>query len=228
MAHKIDVYFEAGEKRTFAGAPEWPGWCRAARDGDAALQALLEYAPRYAQVLKGSGVAFHIPKELDEFVVVERHKGNSTTDFGAPDAALASDDEAVAPAELKRIEALLTACWDAFAAAVKRAHGKELRKGPRGGGRDVDAIVEHVLGAEAGYISRLGIKLGKHDEPATFARRMEQIQQQAFEALAAHARGEAPKQGPRGGEIWTARRFARRSAWHILDHVWEIEDRVEG
>ena len=84
-----------------------------------------------------------------------------------------------------------------------------------------------MLGAEGGYISRLGIKLDKEDEPDTLARQIAQLQKQASAALAASARGEAPKQGPRGGVIWTPRRFARRSAWHILDHVWEIEDRVE-
>ena len=227
MTKKIEVYFETGEKKTFAGTPEWPGWCRIGRNEEGALAALLEYAPRYANVVKGSGVAFHTPKDVSEFTVVERHPGGSGIDFGVPETALDSDDTPLKPAELKRMEALLAACWDAFVAAVKAAQGKELRKGPRGGGRDVDKIAEHVLGAEGGYISRLGIKLDKEDEPDTLARQIAQLQKQASAALAASARGEAPKQGPRGGVIWTPRRFARRSAWHILDHVWEIEDRVE-
>jgi hypothetical protein len=45
-------------------------------------------------------------------------------------------------------------------------------------------------------------------------------------ALAAGARREIPRQGPRGGALWTPRYFVRRSAWHTVDHLWEIEDRI--
>ena len=34
-----------------------------------------------------------------------------------------------------------------------------------------------------------------------------------------------PEKGPRGGALWTPRYFVRRTAWHALDHAWEIEDR---
>jgi hypothetical protein len=27
-------------------------------------------------------------------------------------------------------------------------------------------------------------------------------------------------------EIWTPRRFVRRTAWHLFDHLWEIEGRL--
>jgi hypothetical protein len=46
-------------------------------------------------------------------------------------------------------------------------------------------------------------------------------------ALAAGARGELPERGPRGGARWTPRSFVRRVAWHVLDHAWEIEDRLQ-
>jgi len=39
-------------------------------------------------------------------------------------------------------------------------------------------------------------------------------------------RGEIPHQGPRGGALWTPRYFVRRVAWHTVDHLWEIEDRI--
>jgi hypothetical protein len=35
-----------------------------------------------------------------------------------------------------------------------------------------------------------------------------------------------PERGPRGGAIWSARNYVRRIAWHVLDHAWEIEDKV--
>jgi hypothetical protein len=47
-----------------------------------------------------------------------------------------------------------------------------------------------------------------------------------LDALEASARGEIPARGPRGGRRWSPRYFVRRATWHILDHVWEIEDRM--
>jgi hypothetical protein len=39
-------------------------------------------------------------------------------------------------------------------------------------------------------------------------------------------RGELAERGPRGGIRWPARYYVRRAAWHVLDHAWEIEDRL--
>jgi len=39
------VYLESGSRRTFAGAIDWPGWCRSGRDEASALEALLSYGP---------------------------------------------------------------------------------------------------------------------------------------------------------------------------------------
>jgi hypothetical protein len=52
------------------------------------------------------------------------------------------------------------------------------------------------------------------------------VREAALLALAAAARDELPKHGPRGGVIWTPRYFVRRAAWHMLDHTWELEDRI--
>ncbi len=60
---RIDTYLEVGEKRTFAGAIDWPGWCRPGRDETSALHALFEYAPRYAAVLATTGLGFNAPAE---------------------------------------------------------------------------------------------------------------------------------------------------------------------
>ena len=51
---------------------------------------------------------------------------------------------------------MLRACWRAFDRAAAKAEGVELRKGPRGGGRDLDQIVEHVLDADGAYLGALG------------------------------------------------------------------------
>jgi hypothetical protein len=162
---------------------------------------------------------------VSDFVVVERLEGNATTDFGAPDVAPACDATPINESELPHFEALLKACWRAFDGAVRRAAGKELRKGPRGGGRDVDAIVGHVLGADAGYLARLAWK-HKQAEAEDQGKELARTRQAILDALAVAVRGELPERGPRGGVIWTPRYFVRRVAWHVLDHAWELEDRI--
>jgi hypothetical protein len=127
--------------------------------------------------------------------------------------------------ELQRLQALLEACWQAFDAAIKAARGKELRKGPRGGGREVEGIVRHVLGADAGYLSQLGWKF-KTDEEGDLDEELQRARRAVVEGLAAAARGAVSTRGPRGGKRWPPRYFVRRSAWHVLDHAWEIEDRI--
>ena len=56
----IEVFVETGKKKTFAGAVDWPGWCRGGRDEAGALQALVDYGPRYARVLHGPGVHYPV------------------------------------------------------------------------------------------------------------------------------------------------------------------------
>ena len=224
-ANRIDVYLEVGKKRTIAGAIDWPGWCRVGRDEDTALQALFDYGPRYARLLDATTPGFRAPADRSAFAVVERLEANATTDFGAPDASPSGDTQPVDTAELQRLQTLLKACWQAFDQAVQAARGKELRKGPRGGGRELDEIVRHVLGADAAYLARLAWKF-KPDEAAQLDDELSRNRQAILDALAAAAQGDLPTHGPRGGAIWTPRYFVRRVSWHVLDHAWEIEDRV--
>ncbi len=223
--NKIDVYLEIGKKRTFAGAIDWPGWCRSGRDEASALQALVDYGPRYARVLRAARLGFQAPADVAAFSVVERLAGNMTTDFGAPGISPSADARPVADAELRRLQTVLKACWRTLDAAARAAEGKELRKGPRGGGRELDGIVEHVWRADVGYLSALGWKVeqSKTDDPG---QSLDQTRQAILNGLAAAAHGEIPARGPRGGVRWTPRYFVRRSAWHVLDHAWEIQDRV--
>jgi hypothetical protein len=222
---EIPVYVEIGQKRTFASALDWPGWCRSGRDEAAALQALLEYGPRYARVLRATRLGFQGPNDVSVFVVKERLMGNATTDFGAPGQAPASDGNPLAPRELQRFEKLLKACWRALDRTVETARGKPLQTGPRGGGRQLDAILGHLLGADQGYLNAVGWKLrqGHIDE---LAAQLAQTRQEMLDALTASANGEIPAKGPRGGLRWSPRYFVRRVAWHTLDHAWEIEDRL--
>ncbi len=222
---KIDVYLEVGKKRTFAGAVEWPGWCRSGRNEATALKALVAYGPRYARVVSAARLKFRAPGNPAAFAVIERVAGDATTDFGAPGVAPFSDKRPVDDGDLERFRALLKACWKTFDKAVSAAQGKELAKGPRGGGRELKAMVEHVLGADGAYLARLGWKLtlGEQDDPR---KELAVVREAILDALVAAARGETPAQGPRGGLRWSPRYFVRRVAWHVLDHGWEIEDRV--
>ncbi len=222
--NKVDVYLEVGKKKVIAGALEWPGWCRIGRDEESALQALAEYAPRYAKVMRAAEIDFDAPADVSALNVVERLKGTATTDFGVPEMSPSVDSEKVSGAELRRLQGIMEACWTTFDSAVEAARGKDLRKGPRGGGRDLAGIVEHVVGAEGSYLSKLGGKApkgsGDPEEALDLQRRA------IIDTLAASARGEVDPVGPRGGSRWSAGYFVRRAAWHVLDHVWEIEDRV--
>lgn len=224
MRPPIPVYLEVGSKRVFAGALDWPGWCRRGRDEGEALQALAEYAPRYADAIATASAVFVAPQDASSLEVVETLEGNATTDFGAPAMAPAFDERPLDEADLTRWSALLEASWVAFDAAVEAAVGLELRKGPRGGGRDLDKIVSHVFEADRAYLGQLGAKHATADgDPEE---EMAGLRAAILEALAARSRGEPLARPRRTKNPWLPRYFVRRSAWHALDHAWEIEDRA--
>jgi hypothetical protein len=224
MARRIKVYLECGAKRTFASALEWPGWCRQGPDEAAALAALLAYGRRYASILARTRLGFVSPKDPTQLVVVERLLGTATTDFGAPSVAPSMDlDRSCGAAERLRFEKILRAAWRAFDEAVKSAHGKTLATGPRGGGRSLQAIVRHVIGADAGYLTAVGWKAPNAAGPSE---QLHATREAILGALRASATGRIPPRGPRGGARWSARYFVRRVAWHVVAHVWEIERRA--
>ncbi len=205
------IYLEVGKKRAFAAAIEWPGWCRGGRDEDAAIAALLDYAPRYATVVDGF-------REPTAVTVVERLSGGAGTDFGAPGGKAAGDAAPITGPESTRQLAILRACWDAFDAAVAGAAGRDLSKGPRGGGRDLEKVVAHATESEIAYVAALGGK-------ATATANLAMVHKTFLSALDDRIQGLVPDAGPRGGKRWPARFAIRYTAWHVLDHTWEIEDR---
>ena len=222
MNRSISIYLEIGTKRAFAAALDWPGWCRSGRTSEAAITALSVYQPRYAAVLAATSIPFQA--DHSPFVVAEQLPGSASTDFGAPGAIPPADVQPIDAAERARLQAILAACWAAFAQATTNAAETPLRSGARGGGRTMDKLAAHVLEGDASYLARLQWKHKVNSaEPLPVA--IERIQQAQRDALAAAAHG-LPQRGPRGGVLWPPRYFVRRSAWHILDHVWEIEDRL--
>jgi hypothetical protein len=206
------VYIELGAHRVFASAADWPGWSRSGKDEKTALEALAAAAPKYALVAKAARIAFEPGTGFD---VVERLPGNATTDFGAPGAIAKAEMKRLTKKEAGRLSALVSASWTIFDRTVEKAP-RALRKGPRGGGRDRDAIVDHVLGAETAYAQKLGIRL---KQPAIGdATAVREHRNAIVAGLRAGTKGITEKG-------WPARYTARRIAWHSLDHAWEIDNR---
>jgi hypothetical protein len=220
----LDVYLEIGTRRVFAGALDWPGLCRSARGEDGALQALVDYIPRYVASLGSATRGLQRARTVSDLRVAQRLKGDATTEFGAPSKAPKADDRPLDANDLKRQVKLWHACGAALDTAAAAAKGKKLTKGPRGGGRELDAIVAHVLEADRSYLRLIG---GSFPEPkGPSAKAMPALRDAIVEALSARARGEEPAHPRRSGRYWSPRYFVRRSAWHALDHAWEIEDRA--
>jgi hypothetical protein len=200
VAEQIRVYVEKGAKRTFASSAGWPGWSRSGKDEQSALENLEAYAPRYAKVAKLAKLTL---PDKPSFKVVERLKGNATTDYGAPAIPARDEAQRQSAAESKRMIALLEASWK-YLDNVRARAPEELRKGPRGGGRDREKMYQHVLDAEVAYAPAIGVRLKKPDRKAL------------LEAI----------RNPAEDTKWPVPYAVRRIAWHALDHAWEMEDRI--
>ena len=217
MAKPIPVYVESGDKKVFACAVDFPGWCRSGKDEAAALEALAGYAPRYAEVAKRAKAAF--PSKEPELEVVERIKGKGATDFGIPHEIPELDAEPLTARQAARQVALMEAAW-ALLDKVAKATPAELRKGPRGGGRDRDKMLDHVLGAEAAYGRQIGVR---HPQPELGdTKAVKALRKDIAEALRGASDG-----SPLREKGWPPRYALRRITWHVLDHVWEMQDRTE-
>ena len=219
MAEPIRVMIERGKKkRAVAVAFDWPGWDRSAKTEEGALQVLDAYRPRYAKVAALAGLADEFAA-AGELAVVERVEGNGMTDYyGVSGRAAKPEQELMIEAECERKIALLEAAWTYFDSVVARV-SPELREGPRGGGRDRDRIIRHVNGTEIQENARkVGVRspVDSWKDPATLRAHREAIVAgiREFNAI-----------GPAAGAWWTVQFFIRRSAWHMLDHAWEMEDR---
>ena len=216
MAKPIQVYIESGDKKVFACAIDLPGWCRSGKDEASALEALAGYAPRYAEVARRAEAAF---PSKPEFEVAERIKGKGATDFGIPHEIPKLDAQPLTARQAARQVALMEAAW-ALLDKVAKSAPAELRKGPRGGGRDRDKMLDHVLGAEAAYARQLGIKRPQPELGDT--RAIKALRGDIAEALRGASDG-----SPLREKGWPPRYALRRITWHVLDHLWEMQDRTE-
>ena len=215
----LEVVVESVRGRAFASATGWPGWCRSGRDEDAAVTALVGYTERFALVVQRAGLRLPTSPAALAPRVVERLEGNATTSFGAPGRVAEHDRRPTSRTEAGHQAALVGAAWEVLDEVVAQAPA-ELRKGPRGGGRDRDKIVAHVVAAEVAYARKIGLRLREPEAGDTAT--LETNRRSILDALARPSDGSIMVE-PNG---WPARYAARRIAWHILDHAWEIQDRA--
>ncbi len=214
MTTRIAVSVEETPKRSFATAIDWPGWSRSGKTVAAALQAAATYADRYEAVARAAGEQF--PTNGVEIEVYETHPGDGGTEFGVPMRISDADRRPTSADDGARLARLVEAAWTSLDAIVAGAP-EELRKGPRGGGRNTSKIVEHTQGADHGYAQAMGLKV-----PApTIGDRasLEALRAVILEVI------RRPSDGSTLKSRWTVRYAAHRIAWHSLDHGWEIQDR---
>jgi hypothetical protein len=211
------VVLETTPKKAFATAIDWPGWSRAGKSPELALEALAAYEPRYRAAIRAATGRFPADAAA-RFEVIERLEGNATTAFGAPGVIAEADRQSTDRTAAASLAEFLETAWGTFDRTAKAASAT-LRKGPRGGGRDTAKIVDHVNGADHGYAGAVGIRISppRSDDPAS----VDGLRAAILDIV------QTPSDGSPVHKTWTVRFLVRRSAWHALDHAWEIEDRSE-
>lgn len=218
MVLPVRVMLEHGKKkRVVASAFDWPGWDRSTKLGDDVLAVLDTYRPRFAKVAELAGYGDEFAR-LGHLEVVESVDGIGMTDYyGVSGRAATAEHEAMTDAECDRKIALLQASWRTFDDTAARV-STELRKGPRGGGRERDKIILHANGAEIHeFAPKVGVKVPPEtrDDPEALSAYRDDF----ADAIRDHnVRGQPARS-------WALQFLIRRCAWHMLDHAWELEDR---
>jgi hypothetical protein len=216
---RVDIAEEVGVKRVFAWVVDWPGWCRGGKDVALALDSLVDHGARYRVVARAVGLELGDVSAHDLFTV-ETLPGGAGTEFGVPSSIGDLDRRPTTAAEADRLARIVAAAWAEFD-RIAASSPAELRKGPRGGGRDRDKMVGHVIEADGAYARETGLRQAPPDPADRTA--IEAMRAAMLDVLRQPSDG-----SPLSGRKWTARYAARRIAWHALDHAGEMEDRSSG
>ena len=207
------------DRKAVAFSLDWPGWSRGAKSGELALATLEAYRRRYRPVasLAGMAVEFDAAGPLE---VVEDRVGTGSTDFwGISFSPSSAEQGPMDEADLERGITLLRACWAFFDGVAARV-SPEMRKGPRGGGRDRDRIIRHTVRTESeDFAKQVGLRIpeGAALTPDGLRRHREAY----VAAMRAYNAGEVTRRM----RSWTLPFLVRHSAFHVLDHAWEMEDK---
>jgi len=221
MPKHIRVTLEVGPKgkKVVAVAPDWPGLERGAKTREEAIERLRSYIPRYSQVAKLAGMASQFDT-IKNVKVMEQYPGTGSTDFWGISFAFSSiDKQGISGDELERELTIMQACW-AFFEKVRKRVSAEMQKGPRGGGRNRDQIVRHTFAAEQGWAKMIGVLT---PDGAMLTGRGLKAHRDAY----CQAIRDYHSQGKSAGKIakWPLRYLIRHTAFHTLDHAWEMEDK---
>lgn len=205
-------------KRAVAFAIDWPGWSRGATTADEALATLDSYRRRYRAVALAAGMGgeFDAAGPLE---VIQEHVGTGSTDFwGISFAPSDTEQDPMSDAELERKINLLRACWAVFD-MVAGCVSADMRKGPRGGGRDRDTIISHTIRTEIElFAKRVGLR--PRDGGALTPDGLAAYRAEYVAAMRAYNGGEGKRM-----RSWTLPFLIRHSAFHVMDHAWEMEDK---
>ncbi|MGH2407781.1 MAG: hypothetical protein ACRDF7_06865 [Candidatus Limnocylindrales bacterium] len=206
-------------KRSVAFSLDWPGWSRGARSPELALQTLEAYRERYRPVADLAGMAgeFDAAGPLE---VVEDRVGTGSTDFwGISFSPSSAEHGMLGEADLERRIALLRACWAFFDGVAARV-SPEMRLGPRGGGRNRNRIIRHTIRTESeDFAKQVGLRIP--EEAALTPEGLLQHRTTYVAAMRAYNAGEVTRKM----RSWTLPFLIRHSAFHALDHAWEMEDK---
>jgi hypothetical protein len=216
----VRVVVERGPKgkKAVAFAVDWPGWSRGAKSPELAVELLERYRPRYRPVAESAGLGSRFGRS-GRLEVVEDRVGTGSTDFWAISfSPCALEVEPVPRAELDRKLDLLVACWSRFD-EVAATVSDELQKGPRGGGRDRHQIWRHVIRNESEeFAKRVGLRIP--EEGALTPEGLRSFRSSYLAALRAYNAGEGKRM-----RSWNLPFLIRHTAFHVLDHTWEMEDK---
>jgi hypothetical protein len=219
MPVRVVVQHGPRDKKVAAVAIDWPGWSRGARTAGDAVDTLDAYRERYRAVAQRVG----LDAELDaagDVEVVEDHVGVGSTDFwGISFAPSSFEHGPMTDDELDRKLGLLEAAWSHFDEVGARV-SREMAKGPRGGGRDRDQIIRHVLlNEQADLAKKVGVETPV--DALTTPEGVRIHRERFVAALREHgAEGRMAR-----GRNWTIALLIRHTAYHALDHAWEMEDK---
>ena len=207
------------DKRSVAFSLDWPGWSRGAKNAELALATLESYRERYWPIAALAGME----SEFDDagpLEVVEDRIGTGSTDFwGISFSPSSTEHGPMGEAELERKITLLQACWAFFDGVAARV-SPEMRKGPRGGGRDRDRIIRHTIRTESeDFAKQVGLRIP--EEAALTPDGLRRHRETYVAAMRAYNAGKVEKRM----RSWTLPFLIRHSAFHTLDHAWEMEDK---
>lgn len=206
------------DKRSVAFALDWTGWNRGAKQAALAVETLESYRERYRPVAALAGMAddFDGAGPLE---IVEDGMGTPSTDFwGISFSPSSTEQDPMGEPEFERAVTLLRACWAFFDGVAARV-SPEMRKGPRGGGRDRDRIIRHTIRNESEVFAK-GVGLRIPEEGALAPDSLREYREAYVAAMRAYNAGEVKRM--RSGSLAF---LIRHSAFHTLDHAWEMEDK---